>query len=76
MQKGHMGGDGGGVAIVGGFGPITINISGNKITQNKSKTDQGTSTYAALGGGMGIYFDVTGSISHNDISYNSIDAPG
>jgi len=76
VANGHLGGDGGGVAISASLGPITIDVNGNEITHNKSKTDLGTSAYAALGGGMGIYFDVTGSISHNDISYNSIDAPG
>jgi hypothetical protein len=73
--EGHLGGDGGGVAIAGSFGPITIDISGNEITHNESVTNTGTSAYAALGGGMGIYFDVTGNISNNNISYNGVNAP-
>jgi hypothetical protein len=73
--NGHLGGDGGGVAI-NGYGPITIDVNRNEITHNEAVSDLGTINYAALGGGMGIYFDVTGNISNNDISNNSIDAPG
>jgi len=74
-SDGHLGSDGGGMAIYGSFGLITIDVSGNEITHNESVSDLGTSAYAALGGGMGVYFDVTGSISNNTISYNSIEAP-
>ena len=76
QANGYLGGDGGGVAIGGEFGLTEVNVHNNEITNNEALTSLGTPAYAALGGGMGIYFNVTGSISNNAISYNSIDAPG
>ncbi|MHC1777732.1 MAG: T9SS type A sorting domain-containing protein [Lentimicrobium sp.] len=75
-SDGNLGSDGGGVVVMGAFGPITIDISKNEITHNEAITTTGTTDYAALGGGISLLFDITGSVSNNTISSNSIDAPG
>lgn len=72
---GYLGGNGGGAAIWGAFGPVTIEVSNNEITHNEAETTIGTIDYNALGGGVSILFDVTGRVSNNVISYNFIDAP-
>ncbi len=74
--NGHLGGDGGGVAIGGAFGLIEIDVHNNEVTYNEAKTDIGTNSYATLGGGMSFYWDVTGNVSNNVISFNSLEAPG
>jgi len=74
--NGHLGGNGGGVSIAASFSPILIDIRENNISHNEAITDMGTSAYAALGAGIGVYFDASGTISNNDISNNNIVAPG
>lgn len=74
--SGHVGGSGGGVSISASFGPISLTIKDNYIGYNKSITDMGTNAYAALGGGLGIYFECSGTISDNVIEFNEIEAPG
>ena len=74
--NGPQGGDGGGVAIAGAFGLIEINVSDNEMKYNEAVTVTGTNSYATLGGGMCIHHNITGTISNNVISFNSLKAPG
>ncbi len=71
----HLGADGGGVTIAGGFGPIELKINRNIIEGNKAITDLGTSNYATLGGGMSLYLNLSGNISNNVIANNIVEAP-
>ncbi|MBK6966116.1 MAG: hypothetical protein IPH20_19895 [Bacteroidales bacterium] len=64
---GYLGGNGGGVVIMGGTGPITIDVSENEITHNEGATTIGTTDYNVFGGGISILFDVRGTVSKNDI---------
>jgi len=75
IADGYLGGNGGGAAIWGAFGPVTIDVSENEIMHNKAATTIGTTDYNALGGGLSLLFDVTGRVSNNVISYNFIEAP-
>ena len=74
--NGYLGGDGAGVAIGGAFGLIEIDVNHNEVTHNEAVTAMGTNSYATLGGGMSFYWDITGNVSNNVISFNSLKAPG
>jgi hypothetical protein len=64
-------GDGGGVRIRGDIGPVELYLRNNVITYNKSISVSDI-TDAVLGGGLDIYYNVSGSVSNNIISFNEM----
>ena len=63
---------GGGIACIGFFGPIDVNISDNTIVGNQAISVNSTMThYGGMAGGM-VLFRANGSAVNNYIGYNSI----
>jgi len=65
-------GDGGGVRIRSDFGHVEVNIRNNIITHNKA-VSLSDGTDLALSGGLNFFWDISGSVSNNVISYNEIE---
>jgi hypothetical protein len=65
-------GDGGGARISGNYGHIDITISDNVFTHNKAKSNSPT-TDLVISGGLDIFLDCSGTVSHNTVSFNEIE---
>ena len=70
--EGPYRGDGGGVRCRSDFGHTEVLIRNNNITHNKA-TSVSASTDVVLTGGLSIFWDCSGIISNNNVSYNEIE---
>ncbi len=59
---------GGGASLIGFFGHIEVNVKDNKILHNYS-----ISNGRSEGGGLSVFFDISGVIANNEISFNSVE---
>jgi hypothetical protein len=71
--EGPYRGDGGGVRCRSDWGHTEVLIRNNNITHNKA-TSVSESTDVVLTGGLSIFWDCSGIISGNNVSYNEIEA--
>jgi hypothetical protein len=72
--KGKIRGDGGGGRISGNFGPIKVDIRNNLITHNKA-VSLSDMTDIVISGGLDIFYNISGNVSNNVISYNETEVP-
>jgi hypothetical protein len=70
--SGSYRGDGGGARISGNFGHIDISVLNNVFTHNIAKSNS-TSTDLVISGGLDIFLDCSGTVSHNTVSFNEIE---
>ncbi len=71
--EGPYRGDGGGVRCRSDLGHTEVLIRNNNITHNKA-TSVSESTDVVLTGGLSIFWDCSGIISGNNVSFNEIEA--
>ena len=71
--EGPYRGDGGGVRCRSDWGHTEVLIRNNDITHNKA-TSVSESTDIVLTGGLSIFWDCSGIISGNNVSYNELEA--
>ncbi len=72
--NGALRGDGGGGRISGNFGPIKIDIRNNLVAHNKAVSLSGM-TDIAISGGLDVFYNISGNVSNNFISYNETEVP-
>jgi hypothetical protein len=70
--NGPFRGDGGGVRIRTDFGHVELNVRNNLITHNKAVSIS-DGTDLVLSGGLDIFWDASGIVSDNVISFNKIE---
>ncbi len=70
--NGPFRGDGGGVRIRTDFGHVDLDMRNNFITYNKAMSVS-AGTDLALSGGLDIFWDASGTVSNNVISFNEIE---
>jgi hypothetical protein len=70
--NGAFRGDGGGARLSGNFGHIDLNMRNNLITHNKAVSNSEI-TDLVISGGLDIFWDCSGTISNNVISFNEIE---
>ncbi len=73
--EGAWRGDGGGARLRGDFGHVDLTVINNRITHNKAKSVNEL-TDLVISGGLDIFWDCSGIVANNDISFNVAEVPG